>query len=67
MDQVADKMITQVLIEASDNFVDKFEQTHPETPLRYTIQPGEHGFDGAATMDADWVKEGCTWLEQHWP
>ncbi|KAI4718596.1 alpha/beta-hydrolase [Aureobasidium sp. EXF-10727] len=56
-----------VPIEASNNFVDKLKQTHPDTPLRYTIQPGEHGFDGAVTMDADWVKEGCAWLEQYWP
>ncbi|TIA30215.1 alpha/beta-hydrolase [Aureobasidium pullulans] len=56
-----------VPIEASNNFVDKLKQTHPATPLRYTIQPGEHGFDGAVTMDEDWVKEGCAWLEKYWP
>lgn len=54
-------------IEASNTFVDKLKQTHPITPLRYTIQPGEHGFDGAVTMDEDWVKEGCAWLEKYWP
>lgn len=54
-------------IEASNNFVDKLKQTHPITPLKYTIQPGEHGFDDAVTMDEDWVKEGCAWLEKYWP
>ncbi|KAI5201084.1 hypothetical protein AUEXF2481DRAFT_38949 [Aureobasidium subglaciale EXF-2481] len=56
-----------VPIEASNNFVNKLRNTHPETPLRYTIQPGEHGFDNAMSLDETWVKEGCVWLQQYWP
>lgn len=58
---------TQVPIAASDNFVQKLGTTHPQTPLLYTVQPGEHGFDGKVTMDEEWVKEGCAWLKQYWP
>ncbi|GLA62231.1 hypothetical protein AtubIFM55763_003541 [Aspergillus tubingensis] len=49
------------------NFVEQMKKTHPNTPFHLSVQPGSHGFDCMSTLDEEWVKEGCKFVERYWP
>ncbi len=43
---------------ATDYLVKQIREAHPDTPLLYTEQPGEHGFDGNVPYDTPYIQEG---------
>lgn len=54
-------------IEISTNFVNKMKETHPNTPVFYTVNPGPHGFDADNVLTDDFVKEGIDFIGKYWP
>jgi acetyl esterase/lipase len=55
-----------VPVEGSKKFVKLAEERCPESQVRLTVRPGEHGFDAGAKLDDEWLKEGLEWLEISW-
>ncbi|KAH6982460.1 Alpha/Beta hydrolase protein [Ilyonectria destructans] len=49
-----------------DDFVAYIRETHPGTPLLYSVQPGGHGFDVAHTQEKPWVVEGVEFARKYW-
>lgn len=47
-----------VPVEGSVVLSDKIREIDPELKFRLEIQPGEHGFDGTAKLDDDWLTNG---------
>lgn len=47
--------------------VRRIRAAHPEVPLHYTVQPGDHGFDVPFGLDEPWVAEGAEFVKKHWP
>lgn len=54
-------------VAGSQAFYDKVKQLHPNADVKLTIEPGEHGFDGEATLETPWMKEGLDWVGKFWP
>ena len=50
----------------SERLVEVFRKKHPNTPVRLNIQPGDHGFDGEATPETEWLKEDISFIVEHW-
>ncbi|KAM0415800.1 hypothetical protein ACHAPT_013261 [Fusarium lateritium] len=50
----------------TDDFVSYIRDTHPGTPLIYSVQPGGHGFDVEHTQEEPWVMEGVEFARQYW-
>ncbi len=57
----------QVPKTAVDEMVDRIKEALPETPLHYTLEPGEHVFDMMSELDTPWVKDGLAFLNKYWP
>jgi acetyl esterase/lipase len=53
-------------VEGCEKFVEELRKTHPKTEVKLTIQSGEHGFDGEATIETAWLKEGLDFVTEHW-
>ncbi|KAK3352529.1 Alpha/Beta hydrolase protein [Lasiosphaeria hispida] len=52
---------------STDEMVARIKETHPETPVHYTVVPGgDHGFDNANGLDDEWVKKGVEFVRQYW-
>lgn len=49
-----------------DAFVSYIRETHPATPLIYSVRPGDHGFDVGCTQEEPWVKEGIEFANKYW-
>ncbi|KAF2668488.1 alpha/beta-hydrolase [Microthyrium microscopicum] len=58
---------TIVSKEASDELVKRIRNTHPNTPLLYSVQPGGHGFDNDHTLAEPWITEAMEFVQKHWP
>ncbi|CAM1503241.1 Fc.00g080170.m01.CDS01 [Cosmosporella sp. VM-42] len=43
---------------ATDELVAKFRELRAEVPLLYSVQPGDHGFDGAHGLEEPYIAEG---------
>lgn len=46
--------------------MEKLKETHPQTPIFHTSQPGPHGFDSDNVLTDAWVKEGCEFISKYW-
>ena len=46
--------------------VARIREALPETPVKYTVEPGPHLFDLECGLDEPWVKEGIEFLKKHW-
>ncbi|MCJ1251764.1 hypothetical protein MMC30_009002 [Trapelia coarctata] len=55
-----------VPVEGSERFVEAFKGKHPETPVWLNVQPGDHGFDGEATLETEWLREDVAFVVEHW-
>lgn len=55
-----------VPLESSQAFVEKLRRVKPDTQLKYTVEPGEHGFDGKVDVDTAWLKEGLDFVTPLW-
>ncbi|KAJ9157285.1 Alpha/beta hydrolase fold-3 [Pleurostoma richardsiae] len=51
----------------NDEMVRRIREAHPEVPLLYTVQPGDHGFDVPFGLDEPWVAEGGEFVKKYWP
>ncbi|OAA64727.1 Alpha/beta hydrolase fold-3 [Niveomyces insectorum RCEF 264] len=52
---------------ATDSMVERIRKVRPETPLLYSVQPGDHGFDEAHALDEPYVAEGLAFVTKYWP
>lgn len=56
----------QVPKAGADVVVARIREALPETPVKYTVEPGPHLFDLECGLDEPWVKEGIEFLKKHW-
>ena len=52
-----------VPVKGSQLFFEIMKSSHPNVPVMLNIQPGDHGFDGEATLDLDWLQGDLDWLQ----
>jgi uncharacterized iron-regulated membrane protein len=62
----ANSWLGQVSKQAADDLVAWIRETHPEAALIYSVQPGDHGFDVAHTLEKPWVMEGVEFAKKYW-
>lgn len=48
-------------------FVEKFRERRSKAKILFTMQPGDHGFDGDATLRTPWLAEGLKFIGEAWP
>lgn len=44
----------------------KIKETHPGTPVKYTVEDGEHGLGADLGIADSWVAEGVAFVRQYW-
>lgn len=49
-----------------DELVETVRQARPRATIKYTVKPGDHGFDVPNKLDDDWVKEGVDFIKGYW-
>lgn len=59
--------IFQVPKKATDEMVAKIRKAHPETDFLYSVQPGNHGFDGNHSLNEPYIAEGVDFVSKYWP
>jgi hypothetical protein len=47
--------------------VAQIRQKHPDTPLLYTVRPGEHGLDTNHTLAEPYIGEAMKYVHKYWP
>jgi hypothetical protein len=52
---------------ATDEMVARIRDARPETPLLYSVQPGDHGFDFLHGLDEPYIAEGIEFVTNYWP
>jgi len=52
---------------ATDEMVERIAREKPGAVVKYTVQPGGHGFDGLNTLEDEWVREGVEFVRKYWP
>jgi acetyl esterase/lipase len=57
---------TAVPVEGSVRFAELVRQKFGSGKVDLRIEPGEHGFDGSATLDMPWLKEGLNRVTELW-
>ena len=53
---------TAVPVAGSKRFVEALKSRLPGSAVRLDVRPGEHGFDGDATMKEEWLKEDVEFI-----
>jgi acetyl esterase/lipase len=51
---------------ATDQLVSRLRAELSDLKLKYTVQPGDHGFDCFSKLEDDWVAEGVDWIKGFW-
>ncbi|KAM0817627.1 putative Alpha/beta-hydrolase [Seiridium cardinale] len=51
---------------ASNELIDRLRKSHPETPLLYSVQPGDHGFDSPYGLATPYIAEGIEFVRRYW-
>lgn len=41
-------------------------ESHPDTPLHYTVEDGEHGLGADLGISEPWVAEGVAFVRTYW-
>ncbi|KAK4215500.1 Alpha/Beta hydrolase protein [Rhypophila decipiens] len=52
--------------EATDEVVAKIREAYPDTPLKYTVEDGEHGLGADLAITDSWVAEGVAFVKKYW-
>ncbi|KAK4183905.1 Alpha/Beta hydrolase protein [Podospora australis] len=52
--------------ETTDEVIAKLKKAHPKTDIKYTVRPGEHGFDGFYSLDKPFIAEGVAFVKKYW-
>lgn len=55
-----------VPVVGSERFVEALKRKLPGSAVRLDVRPGDHGFDGDATMEEEWLKEDVDFITGHW-
>ena len=55
-----------VPVAGSERFVEALKKKLPECAVRLDVRPGDHGFDGDATMEEKWLKENVDFITRYW-
>lgn len=55
-----------VPVVGSERFVEAFKKKHPSTPVKLSLHSGDHGFDGEATLETEWLKEDVDFITKYW-
>lgn len=50
-----------------DEMVARIRKAHPETPLLYSVQRGDHGFDTGHGLTEPYIAEGVEFIHKYWP
>lgn len=53
-----------VPVSGSERFVEALKKTLPGSAIRLDVRPGDHGFDGDATLKEDWLKEDVEFITE---
>lgn len=51
---------------AADEFLDRLRKAHPDAEVKYTVRPGDHGFDFFDGLSSEWVQEGLAFIKKPW-
>lgn len=52
--------------ESTDEVVAAVRGAHPNTPLKYTVEDGEHGVGADLGISESWVAEGVAFVRKYW-
>jgi hypothetical protein len=52
--------------EWTDEVVAGLRRERPKAVVKYTVQPGPHGFDQHNQLEDGWVKEGVEFIKGYW-
>ena len=55
-----------VPVGGSERFVQALTKKLPNSAVRLDVRPGDHGFDGDATLKEEWLKEDVDFITRHW-
>ena len=55
-----------VPVGGSERFVDALQKRLPGVPVRLDVRAGDHGFDGEATMEEEWLKADVDFVTGYW-
>ena len=50
----------------SERFVEALRKKLPGSPVKLTVRAGDHGFDGDATLEDEWLKEDVEFITGYW-
>ena len=53
-------------VAGSERFVEALKKKLPGNPVRLDVRPGDHGFDGDATIEEKWLKEDVEYITGYW-
>ena len=57
---------TVVPVAGSERFVEALKKRLPGSAVRLDVRPGDHGFDGDATMEEEWLKKDVEFITGYW-
>ena len=57
---------TAVPVAGSKRFVEALEKRLPRSVVSLDVRPGDHRFDGDATMKEEWLKEDVEFVTRYW-
>ena len=57
---------TVVPVAGSQRFVEVLKRRLPDSVVKLDIRPGDHGFDGDATIEEAWLKEDLDFITGYW-
>lgn len=52
--------------EGTRRFLKIVKEIDSHQKYRVSFQPGDHGFDGQATLQDEWLREGLDWIASEW-
>ncbi|KAM0803851.1 Alpha/Beta hydrolase protein [Usnea florida] len=55
-----------VPVGGSEQFVKALTKKLPKSAVRLDVRPGDHGFDGDATLQEEWLKDDADFITGHW-
>lgn len=55
-----------VSVAGSERFVYALKKKLPGNPVRLYVRPGDHGFDGDATIKEEWLKKDMEFITRYW-
>lgn len=57
---------TVMPVAGSIRFVEALQMSLPDSAVKSDVRLGDHGFDGDATMEEEWLKEDVEFITGYW-